>query len=98
MKLTGVVESPVGGVELTTVLTVSTRHMPDYDEDLSKCSWGHEPTFGTEFIYAYEDPFDGCPDGLFKICTIAREKYNANWVLLDPDGDVLADDFPVFHN
>ena len=96
MNLTGIVESPVRGVDLTTVLTVSTRHMPDYDEDLSKCSWGHVPSFGTEFVYAYEDPFDGLPDWLFKICTVARDKYNANWVLLDPDGDVFEDDFPVY--
>lgn len=96
MNLTGIVESPVKGVNLTTVLTVSTRHMPDYDEDLSECSWGSKSSLGTEFIYAYEEPFDGCPDWLFKICAIARVKYNANWVLLDPAGDVFENDFPVY--
>ena len=98
MKLTGYVESPVQGVNLTTVLNVSTRHMPDYDVDLSECSWGHMESYGTDFIYAYDEPFDGCPDWLSKICIIAREKYNANWVLLDPAGDVFEDDFPIFHS
>ena len=98
MYLNGIVESPVQGVNLTTVLTVSTRHMPDFDEDLSKCSCGREPSFGIEFVYAYEEPFDDLPDWLFKICTVARDKYNANWVLLDPDGDVFENDFPVFHS
>jgi hypothetical protein len=96
MNLTGIVESPVRGVDLTTVLTVSTRHMPEHDEDLSECSWGACSSLGTEFFYAYEDPFDGLPDWLFKICTVARDKYNANWVLLDPDGDVFEDDFPIY--
>ena len=96
MNLTGIVESPVRGVDLTTVLTVSTRHMPDYSEDLSNCSSGRDPSFGTEFVYAFEEPFDCLPDWLFKICKVAREKYNASWILLDPDGDVFEDDFPVY--
>ncbi len=91
----GYVQSPVAGTMLATVLVVSTRHMPDYDEDLSKVSSGSEPSLGTEFIYAYEDQIDGLPDWLFKVCTVARDKYGANWVLLDPDGDLFEDDFPV---
>ena len=102
MKLTGFVESPVQGVILTTVLSVSTRHMPDYDIDLSEFSWGHAAWSGTDFIYAHDDTFagrsDGYPDWLSKICIITRDKYNANWVLLDPDGFVFEDDFPIFHS
>ena len=99
LTLSGQVPSPVHGVTLATVLTVSTKHMPDVDQDLSAWSWGAEPNFGLEWFYAYEeDPScanQQIPDWLLKICTTAREKYNANWVLMDPDGDVL-DDFPVY--
>lgn len=94
----GYVQSPVAGTKLATVLVVSTVHMPDYNEDLSVCSSGKDDSVGSEFIYAYEDPMDGLPDWLFKICTVARDKYGANWVLLDPDGDFFEDDFPIYDN
>ena len=94
--LTGCVPSPVDGVSLSTMLTISTAHMPDLHADLSKCSSGHDSSFGCELIFAYEEPFDGLPDWLFKICVVAREKYNANWIMLDPDGDKFPDDFPVY--
>lgn len=101
MNPTGQVDSPVRGVTLATVLTVSTKHMPDPDQDLSRWSWGREPNLGIEWFYAYEwDPYMGhgpIPDWLLDICTTAREKYNANWVLIDPAGDVL-DDFPVYEH
>lgn len=99
MNLSGQAASPVPGVTLATVLTVSTKHMPDVDQDLSAWSFGSLPEHGMAWFYAYEeDPSCGnqsIPDWLLHICTTAREKYNANWVLLDPAGDVL-DDFPVY--
>lgn len=100
-SISGHVPSPVHGVTLATVLTVSTKHMPETDQDLSPWSWGREPHFGLEWFYAYEeDPSCGnqqIPEWLHKICTVAREKYNGNWVLMDPDGDVL-DDFPTYEH
>lgn len=101
MDLSGTIDSPVRGFQLQTVLTVSTRHMPDLDEDLSPWSFGREPNYGMEWIYAYEEDcvIDGrsIPEWLLNICIAARQKYNANWVLLDPDGDVL-DGFPTYDN
>lgn len=95
----GQTQSPVPGITLATVLTVSTRHMPDITEDLSAWSFGKDDDIGCEWFYAYkEDPSvneNKIPPWLLQICMTARHKYNANWVLLDPDGDVF-DDFSVF--
>lgn len=100
-NLSGYVASPVRGVQLATVLVVSTKHMPDVDQDLSAWSWGGQPDYGLEWFYAYEeDPssnHEQMPSWLFKICSTARQKYNANWVLLDPAGEVL-DDFPIYEH
>jgi len=95
------VPSPVHGVSLATVLTVSTTHMPDPSEDLSAWSWGSLPGLGIEWFYAYEEDVS-CngqimPPWLLQICIVARDKYNANWVLFDPAGDVL-DDFPIYEH
>jgi len=95
----GHVSSPVQGIELATVLAVSTQHMPTVDADLSPWSWGAPPELGIEWIYAYdEDPSIGdevIPAWLLTICRVARDKYNANWILLDPAGEVLPD-FPTY--
>lgn len=97
--LSGQFPPPVPGITLATVLTVSTRHMPDITEDLSAWSFGKDDQIGCEWFYAYEeDPScngNEIPSWLLQICMTARHKYDANWVLLDPYGDVL-DDFPVF--
>ena len=100
-NISGQVPSPIPGVTLATVLTVSTKHMPHPDQDLSLWNWGSVPDYGIEWFYAFEeDPSCGdqdLPPWLYQICTIARSKYNANWVLLDPAGDVL-DDFPIYEH
>ena len=93
----GYVTSKVPGTQLATVLVVSTDHQPDLFEPLVEYDWGRLPSLGTQWFYAYEEKFDeDMPEWLFKICRVAREKYGANWVLMDPDGDQFPDDFPLY--
>lgn len=99
-NFSGQVSSPVPGVVLSTVLVLSTLHMPnDAADDLAIWSFGEEPSLKLLWFYAFEeDPDCGMqtmPDWLLNICITARDKYNANWVLFDPAGDVLHD-FPCF--
>lgn len=82
-------------VRVDRVLVASTSHMPNLDEDLSPWDWGSYPDGGTTWFYAYDnDPECGIDDGpmpewLLKLCIAARKRYNCNWVMLDPDGDLI---------
>jgi|9_EtaG_2_1085328.scaffolds.fasta_scaffold13923_5 hypothetical protein len=93
----GYIQSRIPGTNLATVLVVSTMHQPDLFADLSVYDWGRDPDMGTQWFYAYEEKYDeDMPDWLMQICITARNKYGANWVLMDPDGDEFPDDFPIY--
>lgn len=83
------------GMTVDRVLRVSTAHMPDLSQDLSPWHWGEYEPFGLTWIWAYEeDCFIGdeaIPEWLLNICLAARDKYNCNWVLLDPDAEAIPD-------
>ena len=85
------------GMQVDRVLRVSTAHMPDCEQDLSKWHWGEHPEFGLAWIWAYEEQTwpdgheEAIPDWLFQICLKARQEYGCNWILLDPDGDEIPD-------
>jgi hypothetical protein len=85
--------------EIDRVLRVSTWHMPDLTQDLSVWHWGETKAMGMTWIYAYEEDCfsreQAIPDWLLSICIAARETYGCNWILLDPDADLL-DDFPTY--
>lgn len=91
------------GCRIDRVLRVSTQHMPDLEQDLTPWHWGvWQPDsmsiskgrhWEMAWIFAYEeDP--GLPDGpipqwLLDLCVKARNEYGCNWILLDPEGDIV---------
>lgn len=83
----------VNDVQVDRVLRASTRHMPDLSEDLDPWSWGAMGDLGLTWFWAYEEDcqIDGkpMPSWLLNLCIAARKTYGCNWVLLDPDGDVI---------
>ena len=81
------------GMRVDRVLVVSTQHMPDLTEDLSPWYWGEQVDLGLTWVWAYEenDALEPIPDWLFQLCVKARRTYGCNWILLDPDGDVIPD-------
>lgn len=91
----------IGDAQVDRVLRISTRHMPDISQDLSTWHWGQTDAMGLTWIYAYEEdcfsPERAIPKWLLLICIAARQTYNCNWILLDPDADPLSD-FPVYEH
>ena len=93
------------GCRVDRVLRVSTSHMPDLNEDLAFWHWGAwEPdsSRGWEmaWIWAYEeDPCqrDPIPEWLLNLCIVARETYGCNWILLDPEGDIV-EELPTYEH
>jgi hypothetical protein len=94
--------SELKGCRVDRVLRVSTSHMPDLNEDLAFWHWGvwtpdaaSMGSLGWEmaWIWAYEE--DPCqeegpiPEWLLNLCIVARETYGCNWILLDPEGDIV---------
>jgi hypothetical protein len=96
---------PDKDADVVRVLKVSTRHMPDPDENLDDWSWGSLPEFGLTWIWAYEEQYVLCneradtpiPDWLFNICLAARSMYDCDYILLDPSTAPL-DVFPTYEN
>jgi hypothetical protein len=52
------------------------------------------------WIWAYEeDPCqqDPIPEWLLNLCIVARETYGCNWILLDPEGDIV-EELPTYEH
>lgn len=95
MRLTG--SEFIGKAQIDRVLRVSTYHMPDLEQDLS--TWHSGEAGGEIWVFAFEEDCfpagEEIPEWLLKICITARDVYNCNWILLDPDAEPL-DDFPTY--
>lgn len=83
----------INGARVDRVLIASTQHMPDLDEDISVWHSGQLADFGMAWIWAYDEEvtMNGqfIPQWLLNLCTAARQNHGCNWVLLDPDGDII---------
>lgn len=81
------------GARVDRVLVASTKHMPDLNEDLTPWQWGDVKVYGMTWFWAYEEDCntDGklMPGWLLNLCIAARQQHGCNWVLLDPEGDVV---------
>lgn len=88
----------INGSRVDRVLRASTKHMPNLYEDIEPWLWGAwmpNPSGGWEmaWVFAYEEdpclPEGAIPQWLLDLCTTARDRFGCNWVLLDPEGDVI---------
>jgi hypothetical protein len=91
----------INGARVDRILIASTRHMPDLGEDLTPWHWGECEPFGMVFLWAYEE--DPCvferpiPGWLLQLCVVARQRHGCNWILLDPEGEVVPE-LPVYEH
>ncbi len=84
------------GCRVDRVLRVSTLHMPDLHEDLSIWDWGTWSPAGRgwemAWFFCYEEDPDlakPIPKWLLEMCIAARDTYGCNWIVLDPEGDII---------
>ena len=85
--------SEINSVQVDRVLRVSTCHMLNLNEDLSPWHWGASTTHGYTWLYAYQEDCKiggkNMPKWLLNLCLVARSTYGCNWILLEPDAQVI---------
>jgi hypothetical protein len=96
----------INGCRVDRVLRASTKHAPNLYFDIEPWHWGTwapDPSSGWEMalVFAYEEdpclPEGPIPQWLLDLCITARDQFGCNWILLDPEGDVIPE-LPVYDN
>jgi hypothetical protein len=91
-------DQPTKRPAIERILRLAHWHKLDDGTDLAPWRWGHDPVFGLELFWCYEEapaPLQPgtvqMPQWLLDLCICARRDYGCEWLMFERNGHYLRD-------